>query len=134
MKEYINIKLKENESKRKIVDEDIINIHKSFANIIKKEFIKNNFVYILQSGIFYKVGVTSDIQKRISTLQTGNPIKITLVKAYSMLNTEIAYKAEERIHAFLKKTCRHEHLEWFNDMDLDACDNIIKTIIDSDAF
>lgn len=36
-------------------------------------------VYLIRSGKFIKIGMTTDIRRRIETLQIGNPIKLVLV-------------------------------------------------------
>lgn len=36
-------------------------------------------VYLIRSGKYIKIGMTTDIRRRIETLQIGNPIKLVLV-------------------------------------------------------
>jgi hypothetical protein len=36
-------------------------------------------VYLIRSGKFIKIGFTTDIRRRLETLQIGNPIKLVLV-------------------------------------------------------
>lgn len=37
------------------------------------------FVYLVQAGGRFKIGITSNVQSRIKGIQTGNPDKVTLV-------------------------------------------------------
>jgi hypothetical protein len=75
------------------------------------------YVYLLMStdsdGLkeLFKIGITkSDIQKRIKSLSTGNPNKITLIDHYESKNY---LRIEKWLHATynLKKT--ESENEWF---------------------
>lgn len=46
---------------------------------LRLSFVKKSGVYLLYSCGCYKIGITNNIQKRINTLQTGNPFLIQLV-------------------------------------------------------
>ena len=59
-----------------------------------------------------KVGVSANVEKRLATLQTGNPRKLTLIAKIDMGSSKKAYAAEALIHnRFLEQ---HIHGEWFN--------------------
>ena len=71
-------------------------------------------LYILQSGEYCKIGVTNgDIEKRIKSLQTGNPLKINLVGIFICRNREHAFDLESSIHKFLKGRRSAGGKEWF---------------------
>ena len=68
-------------------------------------------VYIIQCNEFYKVGLSSDHQRRILELQTGNPYKLHL---------RVCLVYEKRSHAAYVEKWLHENLaenrkrgEWF---------------------
>lgn len=59
-----------------------------------------------------KVGVSMNVEKRLATLQTGNPRKLILVAKAHMGSKKKAYAVERMIHKrFLEQ---HIHGEWFN--------------------
>lgn len=67
-------------------------------------------VYIVKCNEYYKIGIADDINKRLSGLQTGNPYKIELVKAY---RTRAAQTLEKMFHFALKSASLHIRGEWF---------------------
>ncbi len=72
--------------------------------------IKKNFLYILtmnESSLF-KVGVTNDIDKRLSNIQTGNPLKINV---FFCQQIDEAYKIESRIKIKYSKYIKNG--EWY---------------------
>lgn len=71
---------------------------------------KKNFLYILtmENSDLFKVGVTNDIEKRLSNIQTGNPNKIRILFCDEM---EDAYKIESRIKIKYKKYIKNG--EWY---------------------
>lgn len=68
-------------------------------------------IYLLkcENEAYYKIGITKDIEKRINTLQTGNPEKIKIISTY---DSPLANKIEKTLHNI------YSHLkmngEWFN--------------------
>ena len=68
-------------------------------------------VYILKSDIYYKIGVSSVITKRIGMLQTGNPHTIELICQKYFTYSVDAYKEEKRLH--LKYSDKQVRREWF---------------------
>jgi hypothetical protein len=70
---------------------------------------KNQKVYVLTDGFYYKIGVANNVENRILTLQTGNPHKIKEVFSFSIEN---ALNVELKLHKkFSKKQLEGE---WFN--------------------
>jgi predicted GIY-YIG superfamily endonuclease len=69
------------------------------------------YIYIIQmkGTLYYKIGVSNNLNKRLSTLQTGNPIKLYIVRYY-LIYTD-ANRLEKLIHSYLSEY--HIHLEWF---------------------
>ncbi len=45
-------------------------------------------LYVLQAGGFLKIGITSDIQKRVQQLQTGCPYPLKPLREYRLTNAE----------------------------------------------
>jgi hypothetical protein len=58
---------------------------------------------------YFKIGITNSLTKRLLALQTGNPIKLYIVRYY-LIYTD-ANKLEKLIHNYLSEY--HIHLEWF---------------------
>lgn len=69
------------------------------------------YVYLLKCGDdHYKVGIASDVQRRVSNLQTSNPNRIEIVA------TRLSVKAaglEASIHHHLQETRTDGGTEWF---------------------
>ena len=55
------------------------------------EYGKSGYVYIIQegNGDYYKIGGTSDLIKRLSDLQTGNPRKLDWVRVYTASDCKV---------------------------------------------
>lgn len=74
------------------------------------------FVYFIQCGHDkkppVKVGVASNIDKRLKSLQTGNPYELKLLCSIECKNTKEAYNLECFIHSELKS--RRIRGEWFS--------------------
>jgi hypothetical protein len=45
-----------------------------------KRELKNGFIYVLQCGEYTKVGIAQSVLPRLSSLQTGNPYEIQLLR------------------------------------------------------
>lgn len=67
-------------------------------------------VYLLSCGDFYKIGLSKDIHKRLSSIRTSNPIPIELVAKYSSFDRNYL-RLEKHLHEKFKDS-RHL-LEWF---------------------
>ena len=83
---------------------------------------ENRFVYVAMEELSgrYKVGISSNPERRIKELNVGNPEKLILVHSYHA--TESGYKSESIAHAILEKT--RIRGEWFgSDTDLSLLPN-----------
>lgn len=69
-----------------------------------------NHIYIMQGKgtNAYKIGRTTNVMQRLGTLQTGSPVALALVGAYSVNN---AVEVETFLHYKLRQYTLH--LEWF---------------------
>jgi len=101
---------------------------KHFARFLhKKTKIKcedKEHLYIFKCGSFIKVGKTNNIQKRISSLQLGNPKPITLIKVYEHVHN--VSNLESNVCVALKSY--HHRSEWFvyNEDSMAIIDNTVK--------
>lgn len=79
----------------------------------KKE--ENNLVYLIQMGDtkYYKIGVTKNINNRIKSLQTGNPLPLHTVTTIELgeLYMNLVKDLEKQLH-LLFSYCR-KCGEWF---------------------
>jgi hypothetical protein len=69
-------------------------------------------VYYVTDGTFVKVGYTTNLAKRLATLQTGNARKLEVLKVIQFSTALEAYKCEQRIHKSL--TRYNVRGEWFD--------------------
>lgn len=69
------------------------------------------YVYFIQTGDAIKVGIASDLAKRMVNVQVGNPHKIEVLHSISTSEEE-ARKIESQIHELFKRT--HLNGEWFH--------------------
>ena len=51
------------------------------------------YLYLLESDGYFKIGIANDVQSRIAQLSTGNPHAIGLVSCYGFQNAEIVERA-----------------------------------------
>ncbi len=72
------------------------------------------WVYLIQCGEsnFYKIGVATDIEQRLTNLQSANPYILTLVACFELLSRTDAYFHENTLHKMMSKN--NIHLEWFS--------------------
>lgn len=80
------------------------------------------FLYLIQHKEiteYTKIGYTTDIEKRIKSLQTASPTGINLIY---LVESDYAYKMEQSLHN--QYSHKNSNLEWFK-----LSDNDIKTII-----
>ena len=82
------------------------------------------YIYLIESDVFYKIGVASEPRGRIKELQTGNPHKINLVASCRVEN---AYGAERCIHSVLSSF--NISGEWFRLINDDVA--VIKEVFQS---
>lgn len=60
-------------------------------------------VYIFECNGLYKIGVTSNVNRRLKQLQTGNGFKITEVVSYEFFSM-----------AYCIESCLHSKFKWYN--------------------
>ncbi len=74
-------------------------------------------MYILQNGDTnqYKIGITNDLNRRLSELQIGCPNEIKVIKLYTHYQRKIIEKYERVLHNYYTKAgCRiRPNGEWF---------------------
>jgi hypothetical protein len=51
------------------------------------------YLYLLESDGYFKIGIANDVQNRIAQLSTGNPHQINLVFCYGFRNSEFVERA-----------------------------------------
>lgn len=63
----------------------------------------------------YKIGITNNLNRRLSQLQTGCPNELVIVKTWSHYRKDIIEKYERTLHRYFTKCgCRiRENGEWF---------------------
>lgn len=90
-------------------------------------------VYLIQSGIFVKIGVTTSVARRLAGLETGNPSKLKVLAIYAFENARVVEKA---LHQ--KFALSHYRGEWF-ELGFDtiyefhrACDALDGKLIEGD--
>jgi hypothetical protein len=69
------------------------------------------FVYFIKTGDAIKVGIASDLSKRVIGIQVGNPHKVELLHTIDT-SEENARKIESQIHELFRKT--NLNGEWFH--------------------
>jgi hypothetical protein len=73
---------------------------------------KRSSVYVVEGVGAVKVGVSNNIARRISAIQTSQAFDVRVFWGVS-LTTDDAYKIEDAAHRKLKKTVQHRG-EWFH--------------------
>lgn len=74
----------------------------------KGESDKGNYLYIVKCGIYYKIGIASNMKARLNALQCGNPDELEVVCAFRIKE---ALQLEKDLHNGLKMF-NHKR-EWF---------------------
>lgn len=69
-------------------------------------------IYAIAAGAWIKLGVASDVQKRLRQLQTGNPEKLEVAWIVPAKNTAQAGAIETLLHDFFSS--HRKSGEWFN--------------------
>lgn len=72
----------------------------------------NPVVYLVSNGKHLKIGMTSDIKKRLAALQTASPEELTILGLIPFQNRAQAKTAESRLHKSCKRYRRRG--EWFS--------------------
>lgn len=74
--------------------------------------MNNHWIYVIgDTASPYKIGFTKDPDKRLKTLQTGNPKKLQIHYKEQINENEVKY-IEKQIHNELKR--KQVSGEWFN--------------------
>ena len=90
-----------------------ISLAKNLTYVKKKVQVnKKHYLYAISNGKEIKLGMSTDITKRLRTLQTSSPSELTLLWKYYIANTpKDAIKIERMLHRACKKF--HIRGEWF---------------------
>lgn len=88
--------------------------------------MRKEYLYIISqvNTNYYKVGITNNLNKRITSLQTGNPAKLYFYRYWIVSNSK---EVERILHSYLAKF--HIHLEWFDIPDIDTVVSEIELFI-----
>lgn len=70
--------------------------------------ITRGLVYLIQSDIFYKIGYTTDLDKRLRSLQTGNPKPLTVA---AVVEIDHPARLENELHRMFRSL--QVSGEWF---------------------
>jgi hypothetical protein len=95
-------------------------------------------IYIIESGGYYKIGVSINVENRLSQIQTSTPHDVTLVAKVSVKNNS-AGRVETALHQYYSPV--HKNGEWFNlspreaagfklidEINADKLDSIVKDL------
>jgi fumarate reductase subunit D len=94
---------------------------------LQENGVKTRYVYVISDGNRVKIGkTTTDPQKRLSTLQTGNPRKLELLHQFECRNPD---RLEKYLHKLFAS--KRERGEWFR---LEELDKKILAGLDPKAF
>lgn len=88
---------------------------------------KSTHLYILSCGARIKIGVTSNIDQRLKSLQTGNPEQIVVEYIEERKNPT---KAERYLHKCFAK--RRLVGEWFEDLTVNEIRSRLMIFFDQD--
>ena len=69
------------------------------------------YLYFVTDGSYVKIGVATDVSKRMASLQTGNPKKLLLLMKFRFSYSCSAYSAETYFHNQFH--LNHFNGEWF---------------------
>lgn len=66
-------------------------------------------LYLISSGPYVKIGIANDVENRIASLQTGNPIELKVMSCFEFQNSSLV----ERV---LHQKCASQRVrgEWFD--------------------
>ncbi len=90
------------------INETINAINTSAKRSNLKPEDKRKFVYLLQCGENYKIGVTRNLNQRLKQLRNSIPIELNLIL---YIETPFAFKFEKRLHEIFKD--KRLTGEWF---------------------
>lgn len=72
-----------------------------------------HYLYIVECESFIKVGITNDMNKRLETLSSSNPFKLSVIDCVQYENQIQAGMVEKMFHHKLKDIGKHVKYEWF---------------------
>ncbi len=78
----------------------------------KPEAVKKHYLYAISNGDQIKLGMSSNVNKRLKAMQTASPAELVVLWKYYIANTPTdAVKIEKKLH----KACKQFHIrgEWF---------------------
>ena len=79
--------------------------------------MKKKYLYLIQHQNipeYTKIGFTTDIEKRIKSLQTASPTGIRIIY---LVESDYAFKMEQSLHK--RYSSKNSNLEWFKLSDTD---------------
>ena len=97
-------------------------------NYVPTNDAEHHAVYIVQCGDFYKIGITTDIARRISNMRSNNPYKFDIILERWCLSKTRALRIERLSHRRLAKWAHSG--EWFHISDSEAT-QVLKIAADS---
>lgn len=71
-------------------------------------------VYMIKAGEYCKIGITGDLMARLRTIQTSNPVEVSLLASQRYDNTQDALAVEKAIHDNFGFKYGRVKGEWFN--------------------
>lgn len=90
------------------------------------------FVYVVQDGIFCKVGKAKSVEERLAHLSIGNPRPLTMVMRFRFRDHELAHRVEAVAHG--RMWGQRVRGEWFEVSPLAACQTICLACADIGLF
>lgn len=87
-----------------------------------------SYLYIITDGIAHKVGISKNPLKRLKSLQTSNPNKLTILEAFPVPE-HLVFKIEKECHQMLQ-TKFAKRGEWFQKSTHFAIRLVIDEVID----
>lgn len=87
---------------------------------------KHKYLYVVQTGDYFKIGVASDMDSRLTTLQVGSPFDIKIRFADRHRN---AKELERALKDYYTNKGKHLRGEWFKleETDLDGIVDIVQS-------
>lgn len=79
----------------------------------KPAVVKKHYLYAISNGDQIKLGMSSDVNKRLKTMQTSSPAELVILWKYYIANAPAeALKIEKMLH----RACKEFHIrgEWFD--------------------
>jgi len=86
--------------------------------------MSETYLYVIECEGFLKIGLASDVDRRLKSFTTGSPFELSVVYKRVLEHREAARLAERVAHESLHE--HHERLEWFScnkKTAVEACDS-----------